>query len=54
MAAILDTNDTLDLEQLYAGVAKSLASYARPLFVRTAKELEMTGKSFFSFIFLVY
>ena len=44
MAAILDTNESLNLEQLNAGVVKSLASYARPLFVRTAKELEMTGK----------
>ncbi|XP_071533896.1 long-chain fatty acid transport protein 4 isoform X4 [Panulirus ornatus] len=43
MAAILDAEETLDMEELYSGVMKSLAPYARPLFVRTAKELEMTG-----------
>ncbi|XP_045126369.1 long-chain fatty acid transport protein 4-like isoform X2 [Portunus trituberculatus] len=43
MAAILDREDTLDLEKLYDGMAKSLASYARPLFIRTVKEIEMTG-----------
>uniref|UniRef100_A0A0P4VWM8 long-chain-fatty-acid--CoA ligase n=1 Tax=Scylla olivacea TaxID=85551 RepID=A0A0P4VWM8_SCYOL len=43
MAAILDREDALDLEHLYDGMAKSLASYARPLFIRTVKEMEMTG-----------
>lgn len=43
MAAIIDHDETLNLEQLYDGMAKSLASYARPLFVRTVKQIEMTG-----------
>ncbi|KAG0725327.1 Long-chain fatty acid transport protein 1 [Chionoecetes opilio] len=43
MAVILDREDTLNIDQLYDGMAKSLASYARPLFVRTVKEIEMTG-----------
>ena len=43
MAAILDHDETLNLEQLYDGMAKSLASYARPLFIRTVKQMEMTG-----------
>ncbi|XP_069177314.1 long-chain fatty acid transport protein 4 isoform X4 [Procambarus clarkii] len=43
MAAILDGEVSLNLEELYAGVMRALASYARPYFVRIAKELEMTG-----------
>ncbi|KAK7057005.1 hypothetical protein SK128_012334 [Halocaridina rubra] len=43
MAAILDENNSLDLNRLYAVVMKSLPSYARPLFVRIVKELEKTG-----------
>lgn len=43
MAAVLDSDETLNLEELYDGSAKSLASYARPLFVRTVKKMEMTG-----------
>ncbi|XP_050693749.1 long-chain fatty acid transport protein 4-like isoform X1 [Eriocheir sinensis] len=43
MAAVLGSDEALNLEQLYDGVAKSLASYARPLFVRTVKKMEMTG-----------
>lgn len=43
MAAIIDRDDTLNLEQLYDGMTKSLASYARPLFIRTVKQVEMTG-----------
>lgn len=43
MAAVLDSDETINLEQLYDGVVKSLASYARPLFIRTVKQMEMTG-----------
>jgi len=44
MAAILDPEGTLDFTVLAAGVVKSLPSYARPLFVRIVKQLDMTGK----------
>uniref|UniRef100_H2ZMB7 long-chain-fatty-acid--CoA ligase n=2 Tax=Ciona savignyi TaxID=51511 RepID=H2ZMB7_CIOSA len=43
MAAILDTNDTVDLDMVYKGVMKSLASYARPIFLRKVKHMEITG-----------
>ncbi|KAK3867856.1 hypothetical protein Pcinc_026713 [Petrolisthes cinctipes] len=43
MAAIIDDAGTLDLEQLYSSMTRSLPSYARPLFLRTVKQLEMTG-----------
>jgi solute carrier family 27 fatty acid transporter 1/4 len=43
MAAIADPDGTLNLEELAAGAAKELPSYARPLFVRTMKHIDMTG-----------
>uniref|UniRef100_A0A8D9EG90 Very long-chain fatty acid transport protein n=1 Tax=Cacopsylla melanoneura TaxID=428564 RepID=A0A8D9EG90_9HEMI len=43
MAAIVDIENTLDLKQLISGMQKTLPSYARPLFIRTIKEVEMTG-----------
>jgi len=45
MAAIVDTEGSLDLEHLAEGVRKSLPTYARPLFLRVLKALPMTGKS---------
>jgi len=43
MAAIADPDDTLDMEALAIGINKNLPSYARPLFIRPLKEVEMTG-----------
>ncbi|XP_035706331.1 long-chain fatty acid transport protein 4 isoform X4 [Folsomia candida] len=43
MAAILDPDASLDFDSLAHGVTKSLPSYARPLFVRIVKHLDMTG-----------
>ncbi|CAL4059398.1 unnamed protein product, partial [Meganyctiphanes norvegica] len=43
MAAILDPEDNLDLKLLHDGLTKALPSYARPLFIRIVKELDMTG-----------
>lgn len=43
MAAILDPDESLDLEALAAGVTKSLPAYARPLFIRIVKQIDMTG-----------
>jgi len=43
MAAIADPDNTLDMDALALAVNKSLPVYARPLFVRTLKEVEMTG-----------
>jgi solute carrier family 27 fatty acid transporter 1/4 len=43
MAAILDPDESLDLEALATGVTKSLPSYARPLFIRIVKQMDMTG-----------
>lgn len=43
MAAIIDDAGTLDLDFLYSTMTKSLPSYARPLFIRTTNQLEMTG-----------
>ncbi|CAL8126308.1 unnamed protein product [Orchesella dallaii] len=43
MAAILDPEETVDMSSLAAGVTRALPSYARPLFVRVVKQIDMTG-----------
>lgn len=43
MAAILDVDNTVDLEELAAGLNKLLPSYARPQFVRLLNKVDMTG-----------
>ncbi|XP_055624358.1 long-chain fatty acid transport protein 4 [Toxorhynchites rutilus septentrionalis] len=42
MAAIVDTEGKLDMEQLAAGIRASLPPYARPLFIRVLSEVPMT------------
>jgi len=46
MAAIVDTDNTLDLVTFVKGVQAILPSYACPLFVRVLSQLPMTGKNF--------
>lgn len=49
MVTIVDEKGDLDLDKLSVGINKSLAVYARPLFLRVIKtHLSMTGKIFFS------
>ncbi|XP_046679982.1 long-chain fatty acid transport protein 4 [Homalodisca vitripennis] len=43
MAAIVDTDNTLDLAELAEGMRKSLPVYARPLFVRVLRSVPLTG-----------
>ena len=43
MAAILDEDGKVDLQGLAEGLRKSLPHYARPMFIRLIKELQMTG-----------
>ncbi len=44
MAAIADPDGNLDLAVLADGLTKQLPAYARPLFVRSLKEISMTGQ----------
>lgn len=44
MAAIVDPEHTLRLDQLAEGVRRSLPAYARPLFIRILDEAPLTGK----------
>jgi len=44
MACILDPDREVDLEVLYREASKVLASYAMPLFLRCAKDMEVTGE----------
>lgn len=47
MVTIVDETGDLDLDKLSAGINKSLAVYARPLFLRIVKKhLSITGKLF--------
>ncbi|XP_014230312.1 long-chain fatty acid transport protein 1-like [Trichogramma pretiosum] len=43
MAAIVDPESLLDFKALAEGLDKSLPSYARPIFLRIVKELELTS-----------
>ena len=43
MATVEDEGDQLDLNEFYLGAAKVLPSYARPIFVRIVKKMDMTG-----------
>ena len=47
MAAIHDPDEEVDLHQLALGVKEKLPAFARPLFVRFVKHLDITGKVFF-------
>lgn len=43
MACIVDPDDTVDMQDFYQGVTTSVVSYARPIFVRKAKSVALTG-----------
>lgn len=43
MAAIVDPESLIDFKALAEGLDKALPSYARPIFLRIVKELEMTS-----------
>ena len=43
MAAIMNSEGNVDLKKLADGLRKSLPHYARPMFIRLIKELQMTG-----------
>lgn len=46
MVSIADPNSDLDMDALASKVTKSLPVYARPLFVRTMHEVELTGTTY--------
>lgn len=43
MAAILDVDQTLDLDELVTGLKTVLPTYARPQFIRLLSKVDMTG-----------
>lgn len=43
MAAILDPDGSLDLKELLKGMEKVLPPYARPMFIRIVKTIDLTG-----------
>lgn len=43
MAAIVDENNQVDLDQLSAGIKGALPAYARPLFIRVMPSVPMTS-----------
>ena len=45
MAAIVDEHGKLDLKKLHSDLKKALPPYARPVFIRTLKNLETTGNN---------
>lgn len=49
MAAILDPDNSLDLTHLAKEITKVLPSYARPIFIRILRKMDMTGLLFLLF-----
>ncbi len=45
MVAIADVNAETDLEDFYGELKEKLAPFARPLFIRILKEMDMTGRN---------
>jgi len=43
MCGIADPEGTLDLSKLAIGLGRDLPSYARPVFIRVMKQVDMTG-----------
>jgi solute carrier family 27 fatty acid transporter 1/4 len=54
MAAIVDVNHKVDLDQLYKDLQKSLPSYARPVFIRLLEKVDVTGESHFLLYIALY
>lgn len=52
MAAIVDLDDSLNLATLAEGLKKALPSYARPLFIRIVRKVDMTGKQELQFLWV--
>jgi len=50
MAAIVDHDGSLNLAKLTDGLNKALPSYARPLFIRVVRKVDMTGKQELQFL----
>lgn len=46
MVAILDPEEVVDLKSFVQGVKKALPSYARPIFVRILRKIDLTGTFF--------
>jgi solute carrier family 27 fatty acid transporter 1/4 len=44
MAAIVDQDGSLNLVKLAEGLKKALPFYARPMFIRIVRKVDMTGK----------
>lgn len=45
MVAILDPEEVVDLKEFVQGVKKSLPSYARPIFIRILRKIDLTGEN---------
>ena len=50
MAAIVDHDGSLNLAKLADGLKKALPPYARPLFIRIVRKVDMTGKQELQFL----
>ena len=48
MVAIHDPDDEVDVQRLGIEIKDLLPSFARPLFVRLVKQLDITGNNFYA------
>lgn len=46
MCGIVDTDGSLDLDQLARALARDLPAYARPVFLRVMGSVDLTGDSY--------
>ena len=53
MAAIYDPEEEVDIRELEKAITEKLPSYARPIFIRLVKKLDITGNLFFIIIFIL-
>jgi solute carrier family 27 (fatty acid transporter), member 1/4 len=46
MCGIVDSDGSLDLDVLARALSQELPAYARPMFIRVMKSVDLTGKIF--------
>ena len=54
MAAIYDPDEEVDIKILEKEITAKLPSYARPIFIRLVKKLDITGNLFFIILYNLF
>ena len=54
MAAIYDPDEEVDIKILEKEIIEKLPSYARPIFIRLVKKLDITGNLLFTIFYILF